>query len=317
MKRLVLMGAVTGLALAAGLAAQAPSDWPTVGNDPGGMKYSSLTQITPANVSKLAKAWTYDMGVPASGYTITPIVVNNVMYFPVQGSIIVALKADTGTELWKCDLTNIPDRRQSLGRRPGHLGTGQALTRVAPRIVIATTSGFIVQLDAKSGKPIPGPAGVINLSTGVMEKFGGGFSTTCLRRSTRTWRSSPAARASRAAMGSRAIRAAFDLLTGKEVWRFHVVPHPGEENFGTWGLNGWQDRRGPGVWVPMTIDPANDLVFIPLGNATDQNYGGSRPGENLYATSLLVLQASTGKRMWHFQFTHHDIYDWDLTRRRH
>jgi quinoprotein glucose dehydrogenase len=105
---------------------------------------------------------------------------------------------------------------------------------------------------------------------------------------------------------------AFDLLTGKEVWRFHVVPQPGEENFGTWGLNGWQDRRGPGVWIPMAVDPVNDLVFIALGNATDQNYGNSRPGENLYATSLLVLQASTGKRKWHFQMTRHDIYDWDL-----
>ena len=90
------------------------------------------------------------------------------------------------------------------------------------------------------------------------------------------------------------------------------MPHPGDENFGTWGLNGWQDRRGPGVWVPMTVDPVNDLVFVPLGNATDQNYGGSRPGENLYATTLLVLQASTGKRKWHFQLTHHDIYDWDV-----
>jgi len=105
---------------------------------------------------------------------------------------------------------------------------------------------------------------------------------------------------------------AFDLLTGKEVWRFHVVPQPGDENFGTWGLNGWQDRRGPGVWVPMTVDPVNDLVLIPLGNATDQNYGGSRPGLNLYATTLLALRASTGTRVWHQQLTHHDIYDWDV-----
>ena len=97
------------------------------------------------------------------------------------------------------------------------------------------------------------------------------------------------------------------------MWRFHVVPHPSDENFGTWGLNGWQDRRGPGVWVPMTVDPVNDLVFVPLGNATDQNFGNSRPGENLYATTLLVLQASTGKRKWHFQLTHHDIYDWDVS----
>ena len=122
-------------------------------------------------------------------------------------------------------------------------------------------------------------------------------------------RRAPANRAATALPGD---PRAFDLLTGKEVWRFHVVPHPGEENDGTWGLNGWQDRRGPGVWVPMSVDPVNDLVFVPLGNATDQNYGNSRPGENLYATTLLALRASTGKRVWHFQLTHHDIYDWDV-----
>jgi quinoprotein glucose dehydrogenase len=312
MKRLVLTGAVTGLALTAGLAAQTPNDWPTVGNDPGGMKYSSLTQITPANVSKLAKAWTYDLGVPASGYTVTPIVVSNVMYFPVQGSIIVALKADSGTEIWKCDLAKIPE----LGANPSAGGRGisywPGTARVAPRIVIATTNGFLVQLDAKSGKPIPGPAGLINLATGVMEKFGGPFSTNMPPALYKNLTIVAGRTGEQGRYGIPGDPRGFDLLTGKEVWRFHVVPRPGEENFGTWGMDGWQDRRGPGVWVPMTVDPVNDLVFIALGNATDQNYGGSRPGENLYATSLLVLQASTGKRKWHFQMTHHDIYDWDL-----
>src|SRR5918993_1378732 len=120
----VLVLTITAL-LGAGVAAQHANDWPTVGNDPGGMKYSPLTQITPANVTRLTKAWTYDMGVPATGYTVTPIVVNNVMYFPVQGSTI----------------------------------------------------GFLVQLNAKTGATMPGAAGVVNLSTGVMEKFGGSYST--------------------------------------------------------------------------------------------------------------------------------------------
>jgi quinoprotein glucose dehydrogenase len=82
-------------------------------------------------------------------------------------------------------------------------------------------------------------------------------------------------------------------------------------NFGSWGENGWQDRRGPGSWVPMTVDNANGLVFIALGNATDQNYGGSRPGSDLYATSLIALDAASGKLKWYYQMTHHDIYDWD------
>src|SRR6187401_1417497 len=119
MKR-VLQVVVTCVGLCAQVAAQNPNDWPTVGNDPGGMKYSTLTQITPANVARLAKAWTYDTGAPASGYTITPIVINNVMYLPIHGTTIVALKADAGTELWKFDLKTIP----GIGSNPSAGGRG-------------------------------------------------------------------------------------------------------------------------------------------------------------------------------------------------
>jgi quinoprotein glucose dehydrogenase len=302
-----------GLLLGAGVAAQVANDWPTVGNDPGGMKHSLLTQITPANVARLTKAWTYDLGVPASGYTITPIVVGNVMYLPTGGTTIVALKADAGTELWKFDLATLP------GIAPNPSAGGRGISywpgsgRIAPRIVIATTNGFLVQLDAKTGKPIPGAAGMVNMATGVMEKFGGTYATNSPPALYKNLAIIAGRTGEQGRYGIPGDPRAFDLLTGKEVWRFHVVPQPGEENFGTWGLDGWQDRRGPGVWIPMTVDPVNDMVFIALGNATDQNYGNSRPGENLYATSLLVLQASTGKRKWHFQVTRHDIYDWDLS----
>jgi quinoprotein glucose dehydrogenase len=329
MKRLLPLLAVLAPALGAGLAAQNgkppakpaalvaatnPKDWPTVGNDPGGGKFSTLTQITPANVARLAKAWTYDTGSPAAGYTITPIVVDNVMYLPVQGSIIVALQADSGKELWKFDLKTLPD----IGPNPSAGGRGisywPGTSRVAPRIVIATTNGFLVQLEAKTGKPVAAPAGMVNLGIGVMETFEGQqYSTNMPPALYRNLAIIAARTGEQGRYGLPGEPRAFDLLTGKEVWRFHVVPRPGEEHFGTWGLNGWQDRRGPGVWIPMVVDPINDLVFIALGNATDQNYGGSRPGSNLYATTLLVLQASTGKRKWHQQLTHHDIYDWDLS----
>ena len=312
MKRAIATVVASAALLGAGVAAQHANDWLTVGNDPGGMKYSPLTQITPANVAQLKKAWTYDLGVPANGYTVTPIVVGNVMYLPVQGSTIVALKADAGTEMWKFDLKTIAGigTNPSAGGRGISYwpGTGQA----APRIVIATTNGFLVQLDAATGQPIGGPAALVNLATGVMEKFGAPYSTNMPPALYRNLAIIAGRTGEQGRYGIPGDPRAFDLLTGKEVWRFHVVPQPGEENFGTWGLEGWQDRRGPGVWIPMTVDAANDLVFIALGNATDQNYGNSRPGANLYATSLLVLQASTGKRKWHFQMTHHDIYDWDL-----
>src|SRR5260221_14081643 len=198
MKRLLLVGAAIGLGVGAGLRAQnakpsaiaparapvraaapakapGPNDWPTVGNDPGSMKYSPLTQITPANVSRLAAAWTYDMGVPASGYTVTPIVIGNVMYLPIQGTIIVALQADSGKELWKDDLKSLKD----IGPNPSAGGRGisywSGTARGAPRIVVDTTNGCIVQLDARAREPIPGPAGMIQLATGGTEKIAGGI----------------------------------------------------------------------------------------------------------------------------------------------
>ena len=152
MKRLLVTGAVLGLALGVGVRAQnpkvpaapakapaktlapakapGPNDWPTVGNDPGGMKHSPLTQITPENVNQLTTAWTYDMGVPATGYTITPIVIGNVMYLPIQGTIVVALQADTGKELWKYDLKNLKD---GPGPSAGGAGSRTGSARRASR----------------------------------------------------------------------------------------------------------------------------------------------------------------------------------------
>jgi quinoprotein glucose dehydrogenase len=104
---------------------------------------------------------------------------------------------------------------------------------------------------------------------------------------------------------------AFDLITGKELWRFHMVPQPGEENFGTWGLDGWKDRGTSGVWVATTVDPVNALVFFPLSNATPQNFGGQRPGMNLYSSGTLALHADTGKFAWFHQNAHHDVFDYD------
>jgi quinoprotein glucose dehydrogenase len=289
------------------------SDWSSVGHDPGSMKFSPLTQIKADNVSRLAIAWTYDMGAPGNGYSVTPIVASNVMYLPVQNTTIVALQADSGKELWKTDLKALP----GIAPNPSAGGRGisywpGAPPRAAPRIVIATTNGFLIQLDAKTGKLVPGPAGMVNLSTGIMEKFGGTYATNMPPAIYKNLAIVAARTGEQGRYGTPGDPRAFDLLTGKQVWRFHVVPQPGDEDFGTWGINGWQDRRGPGVWVPMTVDPVNDLVFVPLGNATDQNFGNSRPGTNLYATTVLALQASTGKRKWYQQLTHHDIYDWDI-----
>src|SRR5690606_12649308 len=98
---------------------------------------------------------------------------------------------------------------------------------------------------------------------------------------------------------------ACDLISREMLWRFHLIPRAGEQDFGTWGLNGWQDRVSAGVWVAMTVDEENGLVYLPLSNARDQNFAGSRPGENLYAAGTLALHADTGELAWFFQNAHH------------
>ncbi len=299
--------------MVSGLAAQT-GDWPNVGNDPGGMRYSALTQITPANVTKLVRAWTYDIGEPGGGFRgtgATPIVVGGIMYFSTPGGKEVALNAATGAEVWKYDLKEVtPTGRGAKYGVSYWPGDGKA----APRVIVATTDGLLIQLDAKTGKLYKnvGDNGIVDLKTGMVEKYGGGYTPGSTPAIYKNLAIISPTTGEQGRYGIAGDPRAFDLQTGKEVWRFHTVPQPGEEGFPSWGIDGWQDRRGPGAWVPMTVDAANGLVFVPLGNATDQNYGGNRPGKNLYATSLIALDANTGKLRWYYQTTHHDIYDWDV-----
>jgi quinoprotein glucose dehydrogenase len=193
MKRVLPLAVVLTLILGAMVTAQNPSaDWAAVGNNPGGTKYSPLTQITPANVTRLAKAWSYDLGAPG-GYTVTPIAVNNLLYFPHQ-SRIIALNADTGTEKWVFDMrtvTELAPPPPAAGAAPaggggggqggGPSAGGRGISYWAgdaqngPRIVIGITNGWLLQLDARTGQRIPGPAGLVNLSVGIMDKFGGNW----------------------------------------------------------------------------------------------------------------------------------------------
>jgi quinoprotein glucose dehydrogenase len=301
MKR-VFTSVAAVVALSAAITAQGPTDWPAVAGDVGARKYTALDEITPANVSRLTEVWTYKPGGP------TPIVINNIMYFVAAGQV-VALNADTGTEAWKFPLIKVTAGgaiRRGMTYWPG-------TPNHPPRVLVTMSSGKLVQLDAKTGELVP-EVGLIDLENGIMSRIPGGEAYTI---------ASPVAVYKNLAIfpgrtgehnrwGIPGDPRGFDLLTGDEVWRFHSVPHPGDPNFGTWGMNGWQDRKGPGSWQPLTVDNENGLVFVALGNAVDQNFGNSRPGANLYSASVVALDAATGKYRWHFQTAHHDIYDGDL-----
>jgi quinoprotein glucose dehydrogenase len=302
MKKVLLALVVAGLAGDLLVSAQSATDWPAVAGNPGAMKYSPADQITTANVAQLAQAWSYQPGGPA------PIAIDNLLYFVAAGNV-VALKADSGTEAWKFPLSKATPGtavRRGMTYWPG-------TPPHAPRVLVTISSGKLVQLDAKTGQPVP-DVGVIDLEHGIMDRIPGGeayaiASPVAVYRNLAIF---PGRTGEHNRWGIPGDLRGFDLLTGKEVWRFHTVPQPGEPNFGTWGLNGWQDRKGPGSWQPLTVDHEHGLVFVALGNAVDQNFGNSRPGSNLYAASVVALDAATGKYKWHFQVTHHDIYDWDL-----
>ncbi len=355
-KASLLTASFAALAFTAADAGSAGRDWPTVGGDPGQSKYSTLDQITPANVTRLTKAWSY----PAGGSELMPIIINSVMYYP-SGNTVYALDGVTGKEVWKVDLDALVPyahelvenaaRAPGAGGRAGGGGGGRGAAaapaapatpapagppkvlalgasakygvsyyagdgkKIAPRIVVTTGSGYLVQLDAKTGALYKkfGVNGALDLRLNAMEKFRySDYRPGMLAAVYKDLAIIAPRTGENGRYGPPGDARAFDLNTGKQVWTFHTIPHPGEPNYGTWGSEAWQDRRGPGSWIPMTVDVPNHLVFMAVGNATDQDYGGSRPGDNLYATSLVAIDGDTGKVRWYFQTTHHDIYDWDL-----
>jgi quinoprotein glucose dehydrogenase len=301
------------LLLASGLVcaivtAQDPSEWPAYGRDPGGSKYSPLDQINTKNVTKLAPAWTYHTTDPGGTWEDTPIVIANVMYFATQKNRVIALNPETGKELWTYD----PKTPRVSEHRGVSYWPGDAQT---PPRVILTTAARLIELDAKTGKPISGfgDNGEVNLRVGVADDYPRAhYSVTSppviykdliiLGPSTQEGPSK----------GPSGDPRAFDAKTGKVVWRFHTVPQPGEPGSETWGPDGWKNRSGPSAWGLMTVDPDSGTLFVPIGNPADNFYGADRKGQDLYSCSVVALDAETGKLRWYYQLVHHDIFDFDV-----
>lgn len=294
------LAAMIGFAAVAGANAQTKipdADWRTINRDVAATRFSPLTDINKANVSKLALAWSY----PIRAYnTAVPVVIGGTMYAPA-GNRIVALDADTGKEIWSYTLERDPNRKgESVSTRGVGYWPGDAQTPA--RILFLATSRMFA-LDAATGKLVPG------FGTDGFTDVGVGYGGT------------PTISGDVAVIGAATLEnpvgvpgnpRAFDVRTGKKLWEFQTVPKAGQKFNDTWG-DGWDGRSGTNMWAfSAPIDEANGLVFLPISSPSPNYWGGSRPGTNLFGNSIVAVDLKTGEYRWHFQTVHHDLWDSDM-----
>jgi len=299
------------------------SDWPMYGHDSASTRYSPLTQINTQNVKNLVPAWTYHMkkdgpqshsagavgrGGGRRSSEATPIMVNGVLYMPTPYGTVIALEPETGKELWSYKL----DHGRPAGRGVAYWH-GDAKTPAS--ILFGTSDGRLLSINAVTGKPTIGFGvnGAVNIKPFVQNgittaQFDITSPVTIYKDLVITGgqlQESPA-------VGASGDTLAWNVHTGKLVWRFHSVPHPGETGNETWPARGWKYRSGTNVWGFMSVDVERGLVFLPYGSPSYDFYGADRIGKNLFGNSLVALNADTGKLVWYFQTVHHDTWDYDL-----
>jgi quinoprotein glucose dehydrogenase len=296
-------------------AQSSPREWPTFGGNPERTQYSELAQINAANVNRLKPAWVYHTGDrredDRSQIQCNPIIIDGVLYATSAQLKVFALKAATGEHLWTFDPFKAGAQQHSLGVNRGVVCWGDENDR---RIFVCAGQRLYA-LDARTGEPITafGNNGSIDLRDGlgrdvsslyVLSNTPGVIFNDLLILGTRVSEGpGPSAPGH--------IRA-YDARTGKIRWTFHTIPWPGEFGFNTWPEDAWKRVGGANAWAGMSIDVRRGLVFIPTGSAAFDFWGGDRKGANLFANCLLALDARTGRRKWHFQFVHHDLWDRDL-----
>lgn len=344
-RTLTLLFAVGAIGVSAPVHAAGPEEWPTYGHDAGGMRYSPLTEITPANVGQLKSAWIYHMrpanppaatpsaaeqaqrsaegGGPPPGAPpgagrrgprpaaseATPLVADGLMYLTTAYKKVVALEPETGKEVWSYEVTT--PGQPSLRGVEYWPGDGKA----APEIVFGTRDGLLIALDAKTGKPVAGfgKNGLLDMKTpeilnGSPNASYGMTSPPIVYQNLVITGAATQEFPTKGAAGD--IRA-WDVRTGKLAWTFHSVPRKGEPGNETWAGESWVGRSGVNVWGFLSVDAKLGIVYMPFGAPTWDRYGGDRKGANLYSTSIVAADAKTGKYLWHFQLVHHDIWDRD------
>jgi quinoprotein glucose dehydrogenase len=297
--------------------------WKYYNGTPGALKYSSLKEIDTLNISSLQPIWTYQTGdadtAAKSQIQTNPIVINDVLYGISPQLKLFALKAENGKNIWVFDPTkewkNGPADRASFHNMINARGLCYWTDNKGEERLFYTVGSFTIAIDAKTGKPVTsfGEGGAIDLHENlgrevsdliVVNTSPGVIYNDLLILGTRVDENSPAAPGH--------IRA-YDVRTGKMKWIFHTIPQPGEHGYDTWeDKNAYKYAGGANVWSGFSLDEKKGVIFAGTGSAAYDFYGGNRKGANLFANCLLAIDANTGKRKWHFQFIHHDVWDKDL-----
>jgi quinoprotein glucose dehydrogenase len=304
----------------AGAATGAPrTDWPSANHDNTSVRYSPLTQINDKNVNKLDQAWTYHL--KPAGFTgrlrydeSIPIVIGNTMYLGSPYGEVIALNATTGAEKWKFKLPgdDTPAKR-GISYWPGD-------GKVPASIIFGTDNGILYSLKASDGTPNTGfgTNGTVDVKTPeVMNGFKVPYS---IQQAPAIYKNLVITGAgtgegpggSAGGAGPSGDTRAWDARTGKLAWTFHTVPRPGEIGYDSWdNPESTIARSGVNVWGYMSVDEKRGIVYMPLGAPNNDRIGIDRPGNGLFGSSVVAVDANTGKYMWHFQLVHHDAWDYD------
>ena len=319
MKRVLSITVICGLTLSSVAAQQ----WPQPAGDQGASHYSPLDQIAPANVNQLRVAWEWQpnetelpqFGTRPGAFQASPIVVDNVMYVSTMYYGVAALDPATGKELWRYDSKAYEDGQPPNGT--GYVHRGVVAWKDGDRLRIFLNARYkLIQLDAKTGAPVStfGSNGIVDLSEGLV---------WAINKKHYTNTSPPVIYKDLIIVGNGVgdrltykndppgdVRA-FSARTGKLVWTFHTIPQRGEFGNNTWDNGSWQFTGHTNVWAPMSLDEARGLLYMPVSTPSNDYYGGRRPGQNLFAESIVCLDANSGKRKWHYQIVHHGLWDYD------
>jgi quinoprotein glucose dehydrogenase len=301
------------------------AEWRQHRGDHASSNYSPLDQINKTNVKNLKIAWrwkTENFGSkPEFYFKATPLMVNGVLYTTAGLSrTVAAIDAESGETLWTFRIDE-KERKAFVPRQNSGRGVAYWSSPVKgkDRVIYITPSFQLIALDAQSGRLIPdfGDGGVVDLKKGLgadpLKSTIGSTSPPIIVNDVIIMGASfPVGLAPVSKNQVRGDIMGYDVKTGKQLWIFHTIPQKGEEGNETWEQDSWKYTGNAGAWAPLSADPELGYVYLPLEAATGDFYGGHRPGNNLYSQSLVCLNVKTGKKVWHYQLIHHDIWDYDL-----